>query len=236
MCLTPPFNGNLTAHEMGHGFGMHHDVGPGLTTVSDYSDPARIMSQNGSFLQAPWNVGFGPAVCVPHMVQQNWLPPGRLFVDDDGTWMRRNRLPLAPLSHLGARANPGSPSQAGAELTLSLRHFATTLRLVTSSVGSGHVVDEKPCFLGKKDLCTGRARSSRLRACGSLRDHARGPRTQGTVQERLRLGGGVHGSWARRDVDHERRRMTVRSMGCSSADKRASYRIRNRARTERAAR
>ena len=39
VCLTPPFNGNITAHEMGHGFGMNHDVGPGLTTASDYADP-----------------------------------------------------------------------------------------------------------------------------------------------------------------------------------------------------
>ena len=75
VCLTPPFDGNITAHEMGHGFGMNHDVGPGLTTASDYSDPACIMSQNGAFTQQPWNVAFGPAVCLPHMVQKNWLPP-----------------------------------------------------------------------------------------------------------------------------------------------------------------
>ena len=107
VCLTPPFNGNITAHEMGHGFGMHHDVGPGLTTASDYSDPACIMSQNGAFIQAPWNVAFGPAVCLPHMVQKNWLPPGRLFVDD-GNWMRAGiSLPLAPISNPGARANLG---------------------------------------------------------------------------------------------------------------------------------
>ena len=107
VCLTPPIDGNITAHEMGHGFGMHHDVGPGLTTASDYSDPACILSQNGAFTQPPWNVAFGPAVCLPHMVQKNWLPPGRLFVDD-GNWMRAGiQLPLAPISHPGARANLG---------------------------------------------------------------------------------------------------------------------------------
>ncbi|TDF59518.1 hypothetical protein [Cupriavidus sp. L7L] len=107
VCLTPPFDGNITAHEMGHGFGMHHDVGPGLTTASDYSDPACILSQNGAFIQPRWNVAFGPAVCLPHMVQKNWLPPGRLFIDD-GNWMRAGiTLPLAPISRPGARANLG---------------------------------------------------------------------------------------------------------------------------------
>ena len=107
VCLTPPFDGNITAHEMGHGFGMHHDVGPDLTTASDYSDPACILSQNGAFTQQPWNVAFGPAICLPHMVQKNWLPPGRLFVDD-GNWMRAGiTLPLAPISRPGAHANLG---------------------------------------------------------------------------------------------------------------------------------
>ena len=107
VCLTPPFNGNITAHEMGHGFGMEHDVGPGLTTAQDYSDPACIMSQNGPFLKAPWNVAFGPAVCLPHLVQKNWLLPGRLFVDE-GNWMEAGvTVPLAPITQPEARANLG---------------------------------------------------------------------------------------------------------------------------------
>ncbi|MGF6527897.1 hypothetical protein [Variovorax sp. PvP013] len=107
VCLTPPFNGNITAHEMGHGFGMNHDVGAGLTTDSDYADPACIMSQNGSFLQPPWNVGFGPAICLPHLVQQGWLPRGRLYVDD-GPWMSSGAtVPLAPIDRPQARANLG---------------------------------------------------------------------------------------------------------------------------------
>ncbi|MBC7477421.1 MAG: hypothetical protein H7317_04910 [Pseudorhodobacter sp.] len=106
--LTPPFNGNITAHEMGHGFGMGHDVGPDLTTASDYSDPACIMSQNGSFLQAPWNVGFGPAICLPHLVQQGWFPSSRLFVDD-GEWILNGgvTVPLAPIDAPHAHANLG---------------------------------------------------------------------------------------------------------------------------------
>ena len=107
VCLTPPFNGNITAHEMGHGFGMNHDVGPDLTTASDYSDPACIMSQNGPFLLAPWNVAFGPAICLPHLVEKNWLYPGRLY-GDDGHWMSVGAtIPLAPISHPEARANLG---------------------------------------------------------------------------------------------------------------------------------
>ncbi len=107
VCLTPPFNGNITAHEMGHGFGMGHDVGPSLMTASDYSDPACIMSQNGSFLQPPWNVGFGPALCLPHLVQKGWFPAGRLYTDD-GAWMSVGAtIPLAPITRPGARANLG---------------------------------------------------------------------------------------------------------------------------------
>jgi hypothetical protein len=107
VCLTPPFDGNITAHEMGHGFGMQHDVGADLTTATDYSDPACIMSQNGAFLQPPWNVNFGPAVCVPHLVQQGWFPHGRLYVDE-GHWMTAGvSIPLAPVAHPEARANLG---------------------------------------------------------------------------------------------------------------------------------
>jgi hypothetical protein len=106
--LTPPFNGNITAHEMGHGFGMEHDVGSDLTTATDYSDPACIMSQNGPFSQPPWNVPFGPAICLPHLLQKGWFPTNRLFVDD-GQWIRNGGItvPLAPITAPQARANLG---------------------------------------------------------------------------------------------------------------------------------
>jgi hypothetical protein len=107
--LTPPFNGDITGHEMGHGFGMQHDVGPGLTTASDYSDPCCIMSQNGTFLLQPWAVGFGPAVCLPHLTLQGWMYSHRLY-SDDGQWMAAPNgvsIPLAPITRPGARANLG---------------------------------------------------------------------------------------------------------------------------------
>src|SRR5689334_5689585 len=56
--LTPPHNGNITAHEMGHGFGMDHDVGADL--ITHYGDPCCIMSQKHSFLHPIFQVNFGP--------------------------------------------------------------------------------------------------------------------------------------------------------------------------------
>jgi M6 family metalloprotease-like protein len=109
VALTPPHNGNITAHEMGHVLGMGHDVGPDLMTSSDYSDPCCIMSQNGSFSHPRWNVGFGPAVCLPHLVQRQWINPSRVLRDDGG-WLSQPQgvvLPLAPVTHPEARANLG---------------------------------------------------------------------------------------------------------------------------------
>jgi len=109
VCLTPPHNGNITAHEMGHIFGMNHDVGPNLMTSSDYSDPCCIMSQNGPFLHPRWQRAFGPALCLPHLLQSGWMYPRRVYYDDGG-WLSQSNgitLPLAPISRPIARANLG---------------------------------------------------------------------------------------------------------------------------------
>ena len=52
-------NGDFLAHEMGHGFGMDHDVGP---NNADYYDPCCVMSQNNTFTPPRWGRAFGPAV------------------------------------------------------------------------------------------------------------------------------------------------------------------------------
>jgi hypothetical protein len=105
--LTPPHNGNIMAHEMGHGLSMQHDVGADLTT--EYADPCCIMSQNNAFMPPGWAEAFGPALCLPHLVQRGWMFSRRLYTDD-GSWMTRPAgvtLPLAPLTDPGAHANLG---------------------------------------------------------------------------------------------------------------------------------
>jgi hypothetical protein len=105
--LTPPHDGNITAHEMGHGFEMNHDVGPDLD--ADYSDPCCIMSQNNSFTHPTWKRAFGPALCLPHLMQRDWMYKRRVYYDDGG-WLSQPdgiTLSLAPISRLSARANLG---------------------------------------------------------------------------------------------------------------------------------
>lgn len=107
VCMTPPHNGNITAHEMGHVFAMNHDLDSDLET--DYMDPSCIMSQNGPFLHPTLQRHFGPALCLPHLMQQGWMYKRRVFVDA-GDWMSQPggiTLPLAPISRPGARANLG---------------------------------------------------------------------------------------------------------------------------------
>lgn len=105
--LTPPHDGNIMAHEMGHGFDMNHDVGADLTT--HYADPCCIMSQNNASVPPGWMVNFGPALCLPHLVQRGWMFSRRLYTDD-GTWMAQpngRTMPLAALTDPGAHANLG---------------------------------------------------------------------------------------------------------------------------------
>lgn len=106
--LTPPHTGNIVAHEMGHSFGMDHDLGADL--VGHYMDPCCIMSQNNAFIQQPWNVAFGPAICTSHLSLHGWMYPRRLYVDAGG-WMNEPdgiSLPLATLTDPAARATSGS--------------------------------------------------------------------------------------------------------------------------------
>jgi hypothetical protein len=111
VCITPPHNGNITAHEMGHGFGMNHDLGADAAgkLVIDYSDPCCIMSQNNPFTHPAWMVAFGPALCMPHLVKQGWMFSRRLYYDSGAWQTRRNgiSLPLAPITEPIAHANLG---------------------------------------------------------------------------------------------------------------------------------
>jgi hypothetical protein len=92
---------------MGHVFEMNHDVDSDLET--DYRDPCCIMSQNGAFNHPVWKRNFGPAICLPHLMQKDWMYKRRVFFDDGG-WMTQTEgisLPLAPISRPSARANLG---------------------------------------------------------------------------------------------------------------------------------
>ena len=105
--LTPPHDGNITAHEMGHGFGMQHDVSVDLKT--HYADPCCIMSQASPFTHPVWRVNFGPALCLPHLVAHKWMYKHRVF-HDGGAWLSQPNgisVPLASISDPGAHANLG---------------------------------------------------------------------------------------------------------------------------------
>lgn len=62
-----------------------------------------------------WKVNFGPAICLPHLIQRDWMYSHKVF-RDDGAWLSNGiTLPLAPLT-LGLRQ-------------LSLEKLSSRLRL-----------------------------------------------------------------------------------------------------------
>jgi hypothetical protein len=106
--LTAPFDGEVTAHEMGHSLGMEHDAD--VTGDTYYHDECCIMSQSGPFVQPPWDVIFGPAICLPHLLLQGWMYKRRMLVDG-GAWATQANgitLQLAPNSEPAARAFLGA--------------------------------------------------------------------------------------------------------------------------------
>lgn len=110
--LTPPHDGDITAHEMGHVLGMNHDVSADLKV--HYADPCCVMSQQSASAPPGWSVNFGTSLCLPHLVQQGWMYPHRL--QEDSAWQGRSAavgFPLAPL------ADPGADAPLGLKL-----HFA----------------------------------------------------------------------------------------------------------------
>ena len=105
--LTPIHAADITAHEMGHGFGMQHDANADATEF--YQDPCCIMSQSALFQPSGWDSLFGPAVCLPHLIQRDWMYSHRVL-HDDGAWMAQPHgaiFVLAPINDPGAHANLG---------------------------------------------------------------------------------------------------------------------------------
>jgi hypothetical protein len=105
--LTPPHAADITAHEMGHGFGMRHDANADATEF--YQDPCCIMSQSALFQPPGWSSLFGSAVCLPHLIQREWMYSHRVL-RDDGAWMSQphgTTFVLAPINDPGAHANLG---------------------------------------------------------------------------------------------------------------------------------
>lgn len=105
--LTPVHEAQIVAHEMGHGFAMSHDVNFDATVA--YADPCCVMSQRPLFTPDGWPSRFGPAVCLPHLVQHSWMYGKRIFGDMNWTVPQGGiNVRLAQISDPGADANLGA--------------------------------------------------------------------------------------------------------------------------------
>lgn len=110
--LTAPFDGDVTAHEMGHSQGMQHDAD--WTGDTHYHDPSCIMSQHGAFIVQPWGVVFGGAVCLPHLLLQGWMYTRRMLFDS-GAW---TTSPNGITFQLAPNTEPALPAFLGASLSI----------------------------------------------------------------------------------------------------------------------
>jgi hypothetical protein len=110
--LTAPFDGEVTAHEMGHSQGMDHDAD--VTGDTKYHDKCCIMSQSGSFSVSPWEVVFGPSLCLPHLMLQGWMYKKRMLFDT-GAWATN---PEGITFQLAPNTEAGSPAFLGASLSV----------------------------------------------------------------------------------------------------------------------
>ena len=110
--LTPPHSAQVTAHEMGHGFNMSHDVS--ADGKVHYADPCCVMSQKPRFTPPGWNVEFCGPVCLPHLIQHNWMYKRRL-TGDGGNWMA---APNGFDVRLGQISDPGAGASLGAKLAM----------------------------------------------------------------------------------------------------------------------
>ena len=105
--LTPTHASDIIAHEMGHAFGMRHDANADATKF--YADPCCVMSQTALFRPPGWDSLFASAICLSHLIQQDWMYHHRVL-RDDGAWMSEpdgTTVVLAPINDPGANANLG---------------------------------------------------------------------------------------------------------------------------------